>query len=113
MSEAGMRHLLTVVAACAVLLAPAVARGQSGRASAGTAREKRGAVMPGVTVQAASPALIEKVRVAVTDAAGRYTILNLRPGTYAVTFTLPGFSAVRHEAIELTASFTATVNAEM
>ena len=109
-----MKHLLwgMVIAVCTAL-SPAIALAQSGSAIAGTARDTTGAVMPGVTVEAASPALIEKVRVAITDAAGRYTIVNLRPGTYSVSFTLPGFSTVRHEAIELTASFTATVNAEL
>jgi hypothetical protein len=92
---------------------PASAAAQSGSAIAGTVRDASGAVIPGVTVEAASPALIEKLRVAVTDEAGRYTIVNLRPGTYAVTFTLPGFSTVKREGIELTASFTATVNVEM
>jgi hypothetical protein len=76
-------------------------------------RDASGGVIPGVTVEASSPALIEKARVAVTDQAGRYSIVNLRPGVYAVSFTLPGFSSVRHEGVELTASFTATVNAEM
>src|SRR5262245_44678299 len=98
-----------------VLLAwlPASAAAQSGSAIAGTVRDASGAVMPGVTVEAASPALIEKLRVAVTDEAGRYSVISLRPGTYSVTFTLPGFSTVKREGIELTASFTATVNVEM
>ena len=98
-----------------VLLAwlPASAAAQSGSAIAGTVRDASGAVVPGVTVEAASPALIEKLRVAVTDEAGRYSVINLRPGTYSVTFTLPGFSTVKREGIELTASFTATVNVEM
>ena len=69
--------------------------------------------MPGVTVEAASPALIEKIRTAVTDDQGQYKIVNLRPGTYAVTFSLPGFSSVKREGLELTSSFTATVNAEL
>src|SRR3989449_766654 len=69
--------------------------------------------MPGVTVEAASPALIEKVRVAVTDDQGNYKITELRPGTYSVTFTLPGFSTYKREGIELTSGFTATVTAEM
>jgi Carboxypeptidase regulatory-like domain len=69
--------------------------------------------MPGVTVEAASPALIEKVRTAVTDGQGLYRIVDLRPGLYTVTFTLPGFSTLRREGIELTTSFTATVNAEL
>src|SRR5204863_2378297 len=70
-------------------------------------------VLPGVTVEAASPALIEKARTVITDSEGQYKMVDLRPGVYVVTFTLPGFSPVRREGIELPASFTATVNAEM
>ena len=71
------------------------------------------AVLPGVTVEAASPALIEKVRTVVTDGEGRYNIVDLRPGTYVVTFSLAGFNTFKREGIELTAGFTATVNAEL
>ena len=70
-------------------------------------------MLPGVTVEAASPALIEKVRTVVTDGQGQYKIIDLRPGTYTVTFTLPGFSTVKREGIELTAGFTADVNADL
>jgi hypothetical protein len=80
---------------------------------AGVAKDTTGAVLPGVTVQAASPALIGGGREGVTDAAGQYSIVNLRPGTYTVTFTLPGFSAYRREGILLEANFTAQVNADM
>src|SRR5688572_31896089 len=66
-------------------------------ALAGAVRDTSGALLPGVTVEAASPALIEKVRSATTDGAGRYRIEDLRPGTYTVTFTLQGFSTVRRE----------------
>ena len=97
---------------CVCVLIPLGASAQSGSGIAGIVRDTSGAVMPGVTVEASSPALIEKVRAAVTDEAGRYNIVNLRPGTYSVTFTLAGFSTVRREGIELTSSFTATVNAE-
>src|SRR5262245_54337571 len=69
--------------------------------------------MPGVTVEASSPALIEKVRTVVTDGEGRYNIVDLRTGTYTVTFTLPGFTTVKREGIELGAGFTANVNAEL
>src|SRR6185436_13141574 len=72
-----------------------------------------GAVLPGVTVEAESPALIEKVRTAVTDGSGQFRLEALRPGTYTVTFSLPGFSTVKREGIELSGSFSATVNAEM
>ncbi len=80
---------------------------------AGTVRDTSGALLPGVTVEAASPALIEKIRVAVSDGEGRYNITDLRPGEYTVTFTLPGFQTFKRENIVLTAGFTATVNPEM
>jgi hypothetical protein len=76
-------------------------------------RDVSGGVLPGVTVEAASPALIEKVRTAVTDGEGRYNIVDLRPGTYSVTFTLGGFNTLRREGIVLTAGFTAAVNVDM
>ncbi|MBM3777969.1 MAG: TonB-dependent receptor [Acidimicrobiia bacterium] len=79
----------------------------------GAARDATGAVLPGVTVEASSPALIEKVRVAVTDGQGRYTIVDVTPGTYRVSFTLPGFSQFVREGIQLSAGFTATIDAEM
>ena len=79
----------------------------------GVVRDTSGAVLPGVTVEVASPALIEKVRSVVTDDAGQYRVENLRPGTYTVTITLPGFSTVRRDGVELTGTFTASVNAEM
>src|SRR5262245_30638004 len=98
-----------------VLLVPSAARAQSATtgAIAGTARDATGAVLPGVTVEAASPALIEKVRTVVTDSQGNYRIVDLRPGTYSVSFTLPGFTTFKREGIELTTGFTATANAEM
>jgi hypothetical protein len=80
---------------------------------AGVVKDTSGAVLPGVTVEASSPALIEKVRSVVTDSTGQYKIVDLRPGTYAVTFTLTGFTTVRREAIELTGSGTTTVNADL
>ena len=79
----------------------------------GVVRDSSGAVMPGVTVEAASPALIEKVRSAVTDDAGLYRIVDLRPGTYTLTFSLPGFSTVVREGLELAGSVTLTIPAEM
>src|SRR5687767_9793532 len=100
-----------VVTLCAVLLAPALAAAQA--TIAGVVRDPSGAVLPGVTVEASSPALIEKVRTAVTDGSGQYRIIDLRPGVYSVAFALPGFSAVRRDGVELTGSFTATVNAEL
>lgn len=103
------RHVLTV----GLMLLPAIAWGQTAAGIAGLARDTTGAVLPGVTVEAASPALIEKARSVVTDGEGRYNIVDLRPGTYVVTFTLQGFSTLRREGIELTVGFTATVNADM
>ena len=79
----------------------------------GVVKDTSGAVLPGVTVEASSPALIEKVRTAVSDGNGQYRIVDLRAGTYAVTFTLTGFSTVKREDIELTGAFTATVNADL
>lgn len=80
---------------------------------AGAVKDSTGAVMPGVTVEVSSPALIERVRTAVTDGAGQYRIIELRPGVYTVTFTLTGFNTVRREGVVLTANFTATIDAEM
>lgn len=80
---------------------------------AGVARDESGAVLPGVTVEATSPALIEKLRTAVTDSQGVYRIVDLRPGMYTVTFTLTGFNTFKREGVELSVGFTATVNAAM
>lgn len=104
--------LVAHVVTAFVLLVPAVARAQNGNI-AGVARDTTGAVLPGVTVEASSPALIEKTRTVVTDAQGQYQIVDLAPGTYAVSFTLPGFSTIKRNGIQLTAAFTATVNVEM
>ena len=106
----GLPRLGCIVVGLLLFAAPA-AHAQS--AIAGVAKDATGAVLPGVTVEAASPALIEKVRTVVTDEAGRYNIIDLRPGTYAVTFTLAGFGMFKRDGIELPANFTATVNAEM
>src|SRR5262249_24341091 len=95
------------------VLAPAVAAAQAGAALTGIVTDSSGAVLPGVTVEARSPALIEQVRSAVTDETGRYRIVDLRPGAYTVTFTLPGFTAVSREGIELSGTFIANVNAEL
>jgi Carboxypeptidase regulatory-like domain len=100
-----------IVTVMIVALAPAVAWAQA--AIAGLVRDSSGAVLPGVTVEASSDVLIEKVRTAVTDGSGRYQIVDLRAGTYAVTFTLPGFSSVKREGIELTGLMTATVSADL
>ena len=79
----------------------------------GVVRDSSGGVMPGVTVEASSPVLIEKVRTAVTDEHGEYKIIDLRPGTYSVTFTLTGFSIIKREAVELQSGFAAKIDAEM
>jgi hypothetical protein len=96
-------------------LLPVVGAAQSptSGAIAGVVRDTSGAVLPGVTVEAASPALIENVRTVVTDIEGNYRIIDLRPGTYSVTFTLPGFSTVQRTGVELTTGFTGNVSAEL
>jgi hypothetical protein len=95
----------------AVLLTPAVTLAQS--AITGLVTDATGAVLPGVTVEARSPALIEQTRTTVSDANGRYRIEELRPGTYSVTFSLPGFSNFLREGIILESEFTATINAQL
>src|ERR1700681_4033361 len=82
-----------------VLAMPAVVRAQS--AIAGVVRDTSGSVLADVTVEAASPALIERTRLAVTDGSGLYKIIDLRPGTYTLTFLLPGFQSVKREGLEL------------
>lgn len=94
-----------------LLLVPTLATAQS--AITGLVRDSTGAVLPGVTAEASSPVLIEKVRTAVSDAQGRYTIVDLRPGIYTVKISLTGFNTFRSEGLELPANFTATVNADL
>jgi hypothetical protein len=106
----GFPALLLCTALCFL---PSPAQAQSETAIAGTVTDTTGAIMPGVTIEVSSPALIEGVRAAVTDGQGRYNVTNLRPGTYTVTFTLAGFSIVKREGIVLNAGFTAPVNAQM
>jgi hypothetical protein len=100
-----------VLTLAAFLLVPALAHAQS--AIAGTVKDTSGAVLPGVTVEAASPVLIEKVRTVTTNEQGQFTIVDLRPGTYTVKFTLPGFNTYVRDGLELPTDFTATINAEM
>jgi hypothetical protein len=108
-------RLLVVLAVAGSSFLPVSVQAQSATtgAIAGEVKDTTGAVLPGVTVEAASPALIEKVRTVVTDAQGQYKIVDLRPGTYIVTFSLPGFATVKREGLELTTGFTAPANAEM
>jgi hypothetical protein len=95
-----------------LVLLPAVSSAQVGQV-AGTVRDTSGAVMPGVTVEVTSPALIEKLRATTTDASGQYRITNLPVGTYTVVFTLEGFSKQQQTNVVLTTGFTAAVNATM
>jgi carboxypeptidase family protein len=111
-----MTRRIPAASLMAMLLVPAAAHAQGSTglgAIAGVVKDASGAVMPGVTAEAASPALIEKVRAAVTDAQGQYKIVELPPGVYTVTFSLAGFATLRREGVELTANFTAPVNVEM
>jgi Carboxypeptidase regulatory-like domain len=94
-----------------VLLVPSAVLAQA--VIAGSVKDSSGAVLPGVSVEAASPALIEKVRTAFTDGTGQYRIEDLRPGLYTVTFTLQGFNTFKREGVELAGSFTATISAEL
>src|SRR5258705_714110 len=99
--------------ALGVLLFSTATYAQENSGIAGVARDATGAVLPGVTVEAASPALIEKVRTVVSDGEVQYKIVSLSPGTYTVTFSLPGFGSVNVEGIDLASNFTATINAEL
>ena len=100
--------LATLVAAL-----PASVSAQSTATLVGVVLDSSGAALPGVTVEVASPALIERTKVAVTSDDGRYRIVDLRPGDYTVTFTLDGFQTVRRERVPLTTAFTATVDATL
>ena len=112
-----MRSRLSLSAGClvmaAVVLFPAVAGAQTSAEIAGVVRDASGGVLPGVTVEASSPALIERSRTVLTDSQGQYRVIALNPGTYKITFTLPGFKTVVRDGIVLTAAFTATIDATM
>ena len=108
-----VRIALVTAVVCGLLAASGPAHAQQITSIAGTVIDATGAVLPGATAEAASPALIEGVRSATTDSRGEYKILGLEPGTYEVTFTLPGFATIVREGIVLTTGFTANVNAEM
>jgi hypothetical protein len=110
------RTQLFPIIALLALMVPSISAAQGALARGtltGTVRDASGAVLPGVTVEAESPALIEKVRSALTDGAGVYRIVNLDPGIYSLTFTLEGFSQVKRQNIELSGSATLTVMIEM
>jgi hypothetical protein len=100
-----------IAAAAAAALVPCAAYAQV--ALAGTVKDAPGAVLPGVTVEAASPALIEKTRSAITDGAGQYRIESLQHGTYSVTFTLSGFNTLKREGVELSGTGVVTINADL
>ncbi len=106
-----MRIATTCLAFVGLLLLPVPLFAQA--SVTGTVRDASGAVLPGVTVEAASSALIEKTRSAITDGTGQYRIIDLKPGTYALTFTLQGFATVKREAVELSGTQTATIPMEM
>jgi hypothetical protein len=106
-----MRVKVACIFLAVLALLPSAARAQA--SITGVVKDTSGAVLPGVTVEASSPALIEKVRTSVTDESGRYRIVDLRPGTYTVNFTLTGFQSVRREGVELPGAFTATVDVDL
>jgi hypothetical protein len=106
------RSVRCVVVALVLLGLPALASAQNS-GIAGVVRDTTGAVMPGVAVEVRSPALIEQVRTTTSDESGQYRFVDLRPGTYVVTFALSGFNTVQRAGIELTTGFTATVNADL
>ena len=104
---------LGVILGVLLAMLPAASFAQTSAGITGVVKDTTGAILPGVTVEASSPALIEKVRTAVTDGQGRFNITDLRPGTYTVTFSLAGFGTTKREGIELSAGFTATANADL
>src|SRR2546430_2348103 len=106
-----MRSLSKGLAILVLLLIPATAFAQA--TLAGTVRDASGAVLPRVTVEASSPALIEKTRSAITDGTGQYRIISLQPGTYTLTFTLTGFNTVKRENLQLTGTQVITIPVEM
>src|SRR3989442_11270447 len=112
MTRRNIVGLELVIFACALLVEPS-AWAQQTSGIAGVVKDGSGAVLPGVTVEAASPALIEKTRTVVTDDQGQYKIVDLRAGAYVVTFSLSGFNTLKRAGVELTAGFTATVNADL
>src|SRR6266487_940566 len=109
-----VRRTVAASVSAVLILSSSVVRAQTGTAGiAGSVRDSSGAVLPGVTVEAASPALIERIRTVVSDGQGEYKIVSLPPGIYSVSFSLAGFSTSKRDGIELTTNFTATVNADL
>src|SRR5882672_2515642 len=106
---AAVRKIVFVLSWLIVLPASAYAQATL----AGLTKDSSGAVLPGVTVEVSSPALIEKTRSTVTDGSGLYQIISLPPGTYSVTYTLTGFSTVKREGIELSGTFVASINVDL
>src|SRR5262249_28194119 len=107
-----MRGLVRIAVVCAcTVVAPAAAFAQA--TITGTVKDTSGAVLPGATVEAASPVLIEKVKSATTDSAGLYRIVDLRPGSYTLTVSLPGFASIVRDGIEVTGSATFTIPFEL
>ncbi len=106
-----MRAMKTLVLLAAVALGPSAAFAQT--ALAGTVKDPSGAVVPGVTVEASSPVLIERIRTATTDAAGQYRIESLQPGTYTVSFTLPGFATLKRDDVLVSGTGVVKIDAEM
>src|SRR6185503_11869499 len=107
-----MRFTVRCFVLLTLLLIPIAASAQTSTIT-GTVKDASGGVLPGVTVEVSSPALIEQTRSTVTSGSGTYSIVSLRPGTYSVKFELPGFTTVVREGVELTSDFTATINADM
>jgi hypothetical protein len=107
------RRFALLLAVCLLYLVGGASTALAQASIAGVVRDTSGAVLPGVTVEAASPVLIEKARSVVTDSAGQYRIEQLRPGTYTVTFSLQGFSTVKRDGVVLTGSFSATISPEL
>jgi hypothetical protein len=102
-----------VMLALLLLLAPASASAQIGAQLTGTVRDSSGAVLPGVTVEASSPALIEKVRSVVTDGSGQYRIIDLPPGSYTLTASLPGFNTYKRDGLALSGTVALTIPIQM
>ncbi|MCE2543333.1 MAG: carboxypeptidase regulatory-like domain-containing protein, partial [Acidobacteria bacterium] len=109
-----MLHLRTALSVCTVIACLLLVAGAANAQEiGGTVADTTGGVLPGVTVEVRSPDIIEQVRTAVTDGAGLYLVVALEPGTYSVTYTLPGFTTLVREGIELTTGFTASVDVEL